>query len=117
MIHSLNGQTVLPEQTLDGLYIGMRQGAYYEAKYKEQRKILQMYDSLVDSQSARLARSATREEGYLMVIDTINKAWDLDKAIGKNEVKIAKKKGNRVLKIVTPIVFVGGLFLGVATSN
>lgn len=123
MILSLSGQNPgqlnnqFSEETLDGVYIGMRQANHYALKVEEQKELLRMYDSLTSGMAFRLNEAILREDNYIMIIDTMRTAWDIDKAVGKNEVIIATKKGKKWLKILVPSAFVGGMLLGVATSN
>lgn len=99
MIQFVNGQNDFSEETLDGIYRGLRQGAYWEQKAKEYEKSLTLFDSLTSGMSKRLEIASKKEDNYLRIIENQNRNFEAQKKVGKFEVKQAKRGKNKWIVI------------------
>ena len=111
MTQFVNGQNVFSEAELDGVYKGLRQGAYYEQKAKEYEKTLRLFDSLTQGMELRLEMASQKEDNYLKIIEEGKEAFDKQKVLNGLEIETVKRRKNRWIMIASGAAFITGIIV------
>ena len=111
MIQFANGQNDFSEKELDGIYIGLRQGVYWEQKAKEQEKALRLFDSLTRGMRLRLEIASEKEANYISIIENKDANLQAQKNIGDLKLKEVRKNSRTWVIIVAVLAFGTGVMI------
>jgi len=116
-VQSLKCQVVFSEQERDNIYLGLKQGEYWELKAKEQEKALQLFDSLTSGMRERLELAVQKEEKYLEIIENKDKNYQALENLGDLRVKRVKVKSRKKIIIGVAVGVAVGIAIGIKTSK